>query len=282
MNIQFPLSYLSEFLEEYPLYSKFGINQPAEVSDLNGLQFNFFCKNENEYHFFKLEPASDHNGIHTKQITDETSQPDQSASEARINFTELFAGTCQSCKRYAIKLTISGGTQREKPKYFLQKIGQYPAPENNGTKVPKEIFNFLNKENRELYMRGLKNLDMGYGAGAFVYFRKIAENEFERIIESVSNHYSTDSTRIADAFRAYNSDHQKSKLIEEISPYLPENLKKHGANILLVLHDAASIPVNELTEDECIRKSKDIDMLFRHLLKKINEKTKHSPAFNLK
>src|SRR3970040_1885633 len=125
MNIQFPLSYLSEFLEEYPLYSKFGINQPAEVSDLNGLQFNFFCKNENEFHFFKLEQASAHNGIQNKSTIDDLSRKDQFAENTKIDFTEIFIGTCQSCKAYKINLIISGGSQKEKPKYFLRKIGQY-------------------------------------------------------------------------------------------------------------------------------------------------------------
>jgi hypothetical protein len=271
MNIQFPLSYLSQFLEEYPLYSKFGINQPAEVTDLNGLQFNFFCKNENEFHFFKLEPVSNHNGIDTKQIADGRSYPDHSA-DARINFTEMFIGTCQSCKAYKINIVISGGTQKEKPKYFLSKIGQYPAPEPDETKVPKEIFNFLSTESRELYIRGLKNLEMGYGAGALVYFRKIAEKEFEKIIESLSNSYTADGTKIAEAFKAYAHDRQKSKLIEDVTPYLPENLKRHGANILLVLHDAAFIHEHELAEEECIKKSKDMDMLFRHLIKNLKEK----------
>jgi hypothetical protein len=50
-----PASSLSQFIEEYPLYTKFGINQPIEAADLGNLTFNFFCKNEKEIRLFKLE-----------------------------------------------------------------------------------------------------------------------------------------------------------------------------------------------------------------------------------
>jgi hypothetical protein len=96
------------------------------------------------------------------------------------------------------------------------------------------------------------------------------ESEMERIIETVSDPYSADGNKIAEAVAAYKEDQQKTKLIEEITPYLPKNLKEHGAAVLLLLHDAASIGIHELTEEECIKKSKDIDALFRYLVRKIN------------
>jgi hypothetical protein len=269
-------------LEGYPLYSKFGINQPAEASDLDGLQFNSFCKREHEHHFFTLEPASKYNGIHTESIDPEIAITDPFAEDAKIDFTEMFVATCQSCRAFKINMIISGGTQKDKPKYFLRKIGQYPAPEINGTRLPKEISGFMQHESRELYLRGMMNLEMGYGAGAFVYLRKVAENEFKRIVDKLSNPYSTASTKIADAFGEYSRDGHKSKLIEEITHYLPGNLQKHGANTLLVLYDATSISVHELTEGECMKKSKDIDMLLRYVFKKLNEKIKFSAPVILK
>jgi hypothetical protein len=168
------------------------------------------------------------------------------------------------------KIIISGGTQKEKPKYFIRKIGQYPAPEAAGVKLPKEISDFLDDEGREFYRKGLKNLELEYGIGAIAYFKKMIETEIEKIVEAISNPYSHDGNKIAEAIAAYKKDQQKSKLIEDITPYLPQSLKEHGANILLMLHDAASIGIHELTEKECIKKSKDIDTLFRYLIRKIN------------
>lgn len=261
-----PASSLSQFIEEYPLYLKFGTNQPIEAADLDNLTFNFFCKNEKDIRLFKLETAV-HNGI---------SQTSNSNEEAIVDFTEMFAGICQHCQDYKVNIIISGGTQKEKPKYFIRKIGQYPAPETPGIKLPKEIHDFLNEEGREFYTKALKNLELDYGLGAIAYFKKMIEKEIERIIETISNPYAADGNKIAEAVAAYTKDQQKTKLIEEITPYLPKNLKEHGAAVLLLLHDAASIGIHELTEEECIKKSKDIDTLFRYFIKKIKEEKKEA------
>jgi hypothetical protein len=262
-----PNSSLSQFIEEYPLYSKFGIDQPIEAVDLNNLAFNFFCKKEKEIQPFRLE-AVIHNG---NGVEHPTAAINGYLSEGIVtDFTEMFSGVCQSCLSYKASIIISGGTQKEKPKYFVRKIGQYPAPEASVVILPKEISDFLDDQGKEFYMKGLKNLELKHGIGAIAYFKKMIESEIEKIIEAVSNRYSPDSNKIAESVAAYKKDQQKSRFIEDITPYLPQSLKEHGANILLVLHDAASINMHELTEKECIKKSKDIDTLFRYLVRKIN------------
>lgn len=255
-----PNSSLSQFIEEYPLYSKFGTDQPIEPADLNNLAFNFFCKTEKGIQPFRLA-ATIHNGV---------AHNGHSAKETAVDFTEMFSGICQSCESYKVNIIISGATQKENPKYFIRKIGQYPAPETSGLKLPGEIADFLNEKSCEFYTKGLKNLDLGYGTGAIAYFKRMIQNEIEGVIAAISNPYSPDSNKIAEALYAYKEDRLKTKFIEGIAPYLPDSLKEHGANILLVLHDAVSINIHELTEKECIKKSKDIDTLFRYLLRKIN------------
>lgn len=271
MNILVPQSSLSEFLADSPLYSKFGTDQPVEAADLNNLEFNFLCQNENKIQTFRLE-ATSYNVLarfNSNCVAEAMTQPGHLFDETNAEFTEMFAGICQTCKNYKVTIVISSGTQREKPKYFIRKIGQYPPPRTPDVKLPKEIHYFLNDEDREFYGKALQNLESGYGTGAFAYFRRLIEKEIERIIETLSNSFPADSIKIAEAMAAYKRDQQKSKWVEDITPYLPDSLKEHGANILLLLHDAAFIDIRELTEEECIKKSKDIDILFRYLVKKI-------------
>jgi hypothetical protein len=260
MNVPNPRSSLAGFLSEYPLYSKFGINQPIEAADLDKLEFEFFCKNENAMHNFRLEAGMQNgNGRH---VTD-------CVEGAIVDFTEIFSGICQSCKEYKIDIILSGGTQKETPKYFIRKIGQFPAPETSLSKLPNEMAVFLNNGSRELYSKALKNLDMEYGTGAFAYFKRVIENEMGRIIGAVSNPWSDSQKKINEAISVYKLNGQKSQSIEDISPHLPETLKEHGANILLLLHDVVLTNIHELTEEECMKKSKDIDALLRYLVKKL-------------
>lgn len=260
MNIPRPRSSLSEFLAEYPLYSKFGVNQPIEAADLVKLEFDFFCKNENGIQDFRLEVNSQHgNGVSL------------SPNAEQLDFTEMFSGFCQSCKSYKVDIILSGGSQKEKPKYFIQKIGQYPAPDILLTKLPKDVYVFLENGSRELYAKAVKNLDMEYGAGALTYFQKAIDAEMSRIIQSISNPWSDGQSRIHEAVSAYKKNGQKSKLAEDITLHLPGTLKEHGANILLMLQDASAANMQDLTEEECMKKAKDIDSLFRYLIRKINE-----------
>jgi hypothetical protein len=252
-----PNSSLTQFIEEYPLYSKFGTDQPIEAADLNNLAFNFFCKHEKEVHPFRLQ-AIGHNNNGKHQLPGGT-----------VDFTEMFAGVCQSCVTYTVNIIISGASQDEKPRYFIRKIGQYPAPEASMAKLTDEIAYFLNDESRELYEKALKNLEWEFGMGALTYFRRLIRNEVEKIIEALSNPYSSQGNKIAEALSSYKQLRQKTKFVEEITPFLPKSLQVHGANSLLMLYDAASMAIDELTETECIKKSKDIDTLFRYLVRKI-------------
>jgi hypothetical protein len=269
MTIHFPLSYLSEFLEEYPLYSLFGIDQPAEPGDLDQFQFNFYCENERENHFFSLSLIASDPEIASRQTAP---VPHYSADNRQSHFTALYTGRCQSCKRYSVSMVISGASQAGKPHYFLRKIGQFPPPGLVNMKLPKELTVFLDRESREWYVKARKNLEMGYGTGALAYLSKIAGKEFDHVIEAVTDHYSANGWKIAEAFKHYTKDSQKSRLIDEITPCLPANLQRQGANILLVLRDLSLQPLSPLNEEEAIKKAKDIDMLLRHLLKKINER----------
>src|SRR5258705_11349121 len=155
-----PNSSLSQFIEEFPLYSKFGTDQPIEPSDLNNLVFNFFCKSENEVQPFRLEPNTHKDHSNNGSLIARSS-PEGSV----VDFTELFSGVCQSCVKYRVSIIISGASQKDSPKYFIRKIGQYPAPETTAVKFPEEITYFLNDESRELYGKALKSLENDYGIG---------------------------------------------------------------------------------------------------------------------
>jgi hypothetical protein len=258
------LSYLSEFLSEYPLYSLFGTDQPLEAVDLDNLQFNFFCQNENRNRIFKLR-ATSYNILHKR------GNHLASINDRPAGFTEMYSGNCQSCEAYTIYITLNAGTQTEKPKYFIRKIGQYPAPAPMELKLPKPILHFLNDADREFYQKALQCLESEQGTGALAYFRRIIENEMKRVIETMSAQDLSGSKMIHEALSFYKEARQRSKFIEDIKSYLLQGLKEHGPNILLLMYDTLLTDINELEEEECLKKSKDIDTLFRYLARKINE-----------
>jgi hypothetical protein len=253
-----PHSSLSQFIEEYPLYANFGTDQPIDPADLDKLAFNFFCKHENNTQPFRLyivdQVRTDHN---------------KSTNGSPLDFTEMFTGICQSCLNYKIKIVINGSSQAEKPKYFIRKVGQLPSPEGAIPNLPDEITWFLTDQGRDLYMKAIKDLEWQHGAAALTYFKKMIGAEMERIIDSLSDPYSSDGNKLNEVYQKFKQGKQKTTFLDEITSLLPESLQTHGPNSLVMLHEAASMAIDELTEAECTRKAKDIDALFRYIVKRI-------------
>jgi hypothetical protein len=261
-----PNSSLSQFIEEYPLYLKFAVDQPIEAADLDNLAFNFYCKQEKQMEPFRLLADSPRN-LHS--FAGNGSRHHSLSTESKIDFTEMFTGVCQSCESYKVNIIINGATQKEQPNYFIRKIGQYPEAETPAVRIPEELYSFLREESREFYRRALKNIEFEYGNGAIVYFWKVIKNELERIMEAMANPYSSGSNKLLEAFSCYEHDGQKTKFIEEATPLLPKSLQEHGAGILLMLHDVRSINLFDLDEKEYLKKAKDVDSLFRYVIRKI-------------
>ena len=261
-----PNSSLSQFIEEYPLYVKFGVDQPIEAADLDNLVFNFYCKQEKAAEPFRLLADSPRN-LHS--ISGNGSRHHSLSAESKIDFTEMFTGICQSCQSYKVNIIINAATQREQPNYFIRKIGQYPEPETPAVKMPDELYSFLSEESRGFYRGALKNIEFEYGNGAILYFRKVIKLELERIMEAMANPYSSGNNKLVGAFSTYEHDGQKTKFIEEATPLLPKSLQEHGAGIILMLHDVLSINLVDLGEREYLKKAKDVDSLFRYLVRKI-------------
>jgi hypothetical protein len=259
MNMTRPLSYLSEFLEEYPLYSKFGTDQPAVAEDLDGLHFNFHCKKEKATRGFMLK------------ATGSSSSRKQTLLDSQPAFTEMYTGICQSCEDYKVDIIINGGTQEEHPKYFLRKIGQYPPPQSIGPRIPAEIARFLDRNEAELYSKAVQCIEFELGVAAFSYFSKLLPGSIEKMAHKISN-----DNEIAGALRTYKKNGERIAAIEAITILVPDRLKEHGANALLVLCDACIEKQEILSEEEYLKKSKNIDLLFRYLAKKIDANTSSS------
>jgi hypothetical protein len=265
----------SHFLSEYALYSKFEVNKPILPVDLHCCTFKFFCKNEKDFQTFELSATS-------QEVFEELGRfqmpvpHDSIPKEPQMNFTEHYEGLCKSCNNYTISITIAGFTDKDSnniKKYYLRKIGQFPAPE---IKPNKEINDFLSEEDKGLYKNALMTLQHGYGIGAYAYFRRIIENEIDRIVQKISELESANKEKISEAIKRHKDLHQKSNLIKAITPYLPASLIEDGDNILLVLYSQLSGGIHSFSDETCLNKASSINTLLIYLIKKINEEKNES------
>lgn len=266
---------LADFFQNFPLYSKvklfdnFGKSEVFPVLDFfNQKAFKFYCINEDDYHTFRIGNRNFQN----YEFYAENLPQVYLDKWKKICFSFHLIGTCQSCD-FQVDFLLNIFSEKavsendDFPSVFLRKIGQLPAFERSPEKI---VLNYLLDEDRENYKKALSNLSVSFGIGAFAYFRRIIENEIKRFIADISELIVEHSDKIKTAWSDYEINHQMSALIDKINPYLPSSLKELGDNPLRLLYDQLSGGIHEFSEIECLEKAKNIDVLLRYVIKKVN------------
>lgn len=275
---------ISELLRNKPLYAKLKANT---VTGHNGLAYNapndlfqkpfkFLCLVEKDEQTFRTQPPigshlfprsyrEDHNAEDVPEYFDEKTGKLEQISEV--------AACCQSCgaiisfliRRFSDKPwseRASGLT------IYLQKVGQFPAFD---IQPDKEIQKYLTDEDLDAFKKGLINLSISYGIGAFAYFRRVVENELRRIVKDISELDFDGAEEVKQALATYEINHQMSNLISAAIKHLPASLKINGENPLQLLYQQLSVGIHTLTEEQCLEKAESIKVLFTFMIKKVNE-----------
>jgi hypothetical protein len=115
----------------------------------------------------------------------------------------------------------------------------------------------LFQSDAELFKKARSAESLGFGIAAFAYYRRIVENYknelFDIIIEiAEEEHLASDKLR---ALREARENIQFSRSMEAIKNAIPDSLKMSRQNPLLLLHDAFSKGVHELSDEECLKRS---------------------------
>jgi len=266
---------LSDFFQDYPLYSKIQLLDSLDPgTHFNIFEFfenkayKFYCPHEKDYHTFRIQKKWGSQYV----IDSDTPYDFYLDKSSKISFSFQLKSTCQSCD-FKMDFLLNIFTQKEiqqgdkLPNLYLKKIGQLPAFERN---PEKEVLDYLNNEDKENYKKALSNLSMSFGIGAFAYLRRIIENEIKNIVRDLSKLNFEGSENVKKAWKEYEINHQMSNLIDNINPFIPASLKGFGDNPIRLLHQQLSGGIHEYSEEICLEKAKQIDVLLRYVIKKIN------------
>ncbi len=265
---------LSDFFKSKPLYSKTKLFSKDEYLEKISLfeyfadtAYKFYCPIDKEEHTFK---TLNNNGIQeflSKEDVDYYMDKD-----GKFSFSFHIESVCSSCGfKMDFLINLFSETKidedGDEPDIFVRKIGQFPAVE----RMPeKEVYDYLNDEDKENYKKALSNLSVSYGIGAFAYLRRIIENEIKRIVKDISQLDFDGSENVILALEEYEQSHQMSNLIKNINPYIPQSLKEIGTNPIKLLYEQLSGGIHEFSEEECLTKATEIDIVLRYVIKKVN------------
>lgn len=257
---------LSEFLEGNPPNQVTAINDLADIgSYTNGNrwarmrtpQLQLHCSHEscNGIRFFRC--ISDGSSILNENDYD-------------FFYLTYKCSNCQETeKTFSLAAKLKGNVTQEGDCY---KFGELPT---FGPSVSPKLIKLIGPD-RDDFLKGRRCENQGLGVGAFIYYRRVVENQKDRIlgkIITVSEKIGASEESI-DRLRNAISETQFSKAMDVAKSSLPESLLISGHNPLALLHSALSEGVHAMNDEECLTIAGSVRVVLGELADRLSQALK--------
>ena len=170
---------------------------------------------------------------------------------------------CANCRRTAKTFAISVIRLPDRTSGRCKKFGELPE---FGPPTPSRLIKLIGPD-RELFLKGRRCENQGLGVGAFSYYRRVVENQKDRIIGQileVSEKLSAPPEAIV-ALATARSEIQFSKSVSLVKDAIPQSLLINGHNPLTLLHTALSDGLHTQTDEFCLERAQAIRLVLIEL-----------------
>jgi hypothetical protein len=245
---QIPLTSLAELLEKKPACVRFEISdakvEPQKVTPLYGTLYlpvlYLLCNNESCAGFRYFRPV---NG---------------ESYNLRLNqqYTACLEYLCRNCsisqKIYAVMFEYASKESR----LFAVKFGELPSFSPH---LPPRLRKLIGPD-QDKFDKGLRSEALGFGVGAFGYYRQVVENQKDRLIDEIRKvaNLGNPPPELITELNAAKSETRFSSAVEKIKHAIPAVLLINGHNPLTLLHTALSKGLHAGTDEECLEIAQDI------------------------
>lgn len=197
-----------------------------------------------------------------------------SHQEPRFQFLAYHCRHCmQTEKIFAVMVKPESSQSGE-----ALKLGEYPG---FGPHIPTKMFSLLG-EDQELFHKGRRAESQGMGIGAFAYYRRVVENQKNRLIDEIIkvSRLLKAAPGIIDGLEAARKETQFHKAVQIVKEGIPEVLRISGHNPLTLLHTALSDGLHGKTDEECLVRATSIRLVLATLSERIVEALKDEAELN--
>jgi len=192
-------------------------------------------------------------------------------------FVEYRCSNCQSTtKRFALSCKLNDdieeGEGDENYNGSCLKYGEAPP---FGPPTPARLVKLIGPD-RDEFLSGRRSENLGLGIGAFSYYRRVVENQKDRIlgqIIEVAKKIGASSSNIEELESA-RSETQFSKALSMVKTSLPESLLIDGHNPLSLLHAALSDGIHDRTDEECLEIASSVRIILGELSERLSNAMK--------
>jgi len=152
------------------------------------------------------------------------------------------------------------------------KFGELPA---YGPPIPPKLMKLIGPD-RDEFLKGRRCENQGLGVGSFIYYRRVVENQKDRIlgeIIKVANKIGTSKTNIEILEKAI-EETQFTKALDMSKGAIPESLLINGHSPIKLLHSALSEGVHALTDEQCLEMASNVRVVLGELSERLAQALK--------
>ncbi|MCG8095270.1 MAG: hypothetical protein JAZ17_16905 [Candidatus Thiodiazotropha endolucinida] len=257
---------IADFLESTPPNQLINISDLASVRRYGNGNFGhefrtpeiqLHCNNDkcNGTRFFRCVSGEDKH-VHTKDY-------------------EFFYVTyrCSNCQRVEKTFSLAAKVETGgKPQGECYKFGELPT---YGPPVSPKLIKLIGP-NRDEFLKGRRCENQGLGIGAFIYYRRVVENQKNRIlgeIIKVSEKIGASEEKIETLKNAV-EETQFSKALDLAKDAMPESLLINGHSPILLLHSALSEGVHALSDEQCLEMAGSVRVVLGELSERLSQALK--------
>ncbi|MBI5215004.1 MAG: hypothetical protein HY960_04575 [Ignavibacteriae bacterium] len=184
------------------------------------------------------------NGI--RSFRSETKSLYPKVKESEITFLQYSCRNCLTNKKiFAVIFTLHDNTSAT-----IYKMGEVPV---FGDPTPTRLLSLLGSE-KDYFLKGRRAENQSLGIGAFAYYRRVVENQKNRILDEVIKvaDLTNAPTSLKEALKQAREEPQFSRAVESLKGAIPDSLLIEGHNPLTLLHQALSEGIHAQTDEECL------------------------------
>jgi len=180
---------------------------------------------------------------------------------------------CSNCQRAEKTFSLAAKVEKEgSSRGECYKFGELPT---YGPPVSSKLIKLIGPD-REEFLKGRRCENQGLGVGAFIYYRRVVENQKNRILGEIIK-VSEKIGATADKLEKLKSaiiETQFTKALEMAKDAMPESLLINGHSPILLLHSALSEGVHALTDEQCLEMAGSVRIVLGELAERLSQALK--------
>jgi len=179
---------------------------------------------------------------------------------------------CSNCQSHKKTFSLALICNPDKKSGKAYKFGELP---NFGPAIPSRLIKLIGPD-RDEFLKGRRCENQGLGIGAFIYYRRVIENQKNRILSEIVKVLEKigGKEEQIEVLKASIEETQFSKALKEAKDAIPESLLINGHNPLLLLHSALSDGVHDRTDEHCLSIAGSVRTVLAELSERLSQALK--------